>query len=68
MPIFAEFKTKIVMELLEGKQTLNQIASKYEVLPKNLQEQKRQFLSVCKSTKAFEPTKVVKKVQRYDQN
>ena len=33
----AEFKTKIVLELLEGKQILNQIASKCKVLPKILQ-------------------------------
>ncbi|MEF3190989.1 MAG: transposase [Campylobacterales bacterium] len=30
----AEFKTKVVLEVLEGTETLNQIASKYDVLPK----------------------------------
>jgi putative transposase len=33
----AEFKAKLVLEVLEGEQTLNEIASKYEILPKNLQ-------------------------------
>lgn len=54
----AEFKTKIVLELLEGEQTLNQIASKYEVLPKSLQDWKRQFLE--NAALAFEPAKAVK--------
>jgi putative transposase len=32
----AEVKSKVVLEVLEGEQTLNEIASKYELLPKNL--------------------------------
>ena len=40
----AEFKSKLVLELLEGNETLNQIASKYEILPKNLMNWKKQFL------------------------
>ncbi len=40
----AEFKAKRVVEILEGKKTLNEIASKYELLPKNLQNGKKQFL------------------------
>ena len=32
----AEFKAKVVLELLEGEKTLNEIASKYNILPKNL--------------------------------
>ena len=31
-----EFKTKLVIELLESGKTLNEIASKYDVLPKSL--------------------------------
>ncbi len=54
----AEFKTKIVLELLEGEHTLNQIAGKYEVLPKSLQDWKRQFLE--NAALAFEPAKAVK--------
>ena len=33
-----EFKAKLVLELLEGNKTLNEIASQYEVLLKSLQE------------------------------
>ena len=33
----ADFKAKVVLELLEGNNTLNEIASKYNLLPKNLQ-------------------------------
>ncbi len=32
----AEFKAKIVLEVLEGNETLNQIATKYELLAANL--------------------------------
>ena len=40
----AEFKAKAVLEILEGEKTLNEIASKYKLLPKNLQNWKKQFL------------------------
>jgi len=32
----ADFKAKLVLELLEGEATLNEVASKYEILPYNL--------------------------------
>jgi len=54
----AEFKSKLVLELLEGNDTLNQVASKYEILPKNLMRWKKQFLeNVCL---AFDKSSVVK--------
>ena len=31
-----EFKTKIVLEVLKGENTLNEIASKYNIIPKNI--------------------------------
>ncbi|MEA3315642.1 MAG: transposase [Campylobacterota bacterium] len=40
----ADFKAKLVLEVLEGEKTLNEIASKYEILSKNLQNWKKQFL------------------------
>ncbi|CAA6816224.1 MAG: Mobile element protein [uncultured Sulfurovum sp.] len=40
----AEFKAKLVLEVLEGIDTVNQIASKYEVQPLNLRNWKKQFL------------------------
>ena len=33
----ADFKAKVVLEILDGEQTLNEIASKHNLLPKNLQ-------------------------------
>ena len=39
-----EFKTKLVIELLESGKTLNEIASKYDVFPKSLITWKKQFL------------------------
>jgi putative transposase len=41
----AEFKTKVVLELLAGDQTVAQIASKYEITAKSLTDWKKQFLS-----------------------
>ena len=54
----AEFKAKVVLEVLEGEQTLNEIASKYELLPKNLQNWKKQFLE--NMSLAFDKSAVVK--------
>lgn len=54
----ADFKAKLVLELLEGDKTVNEIASKYEVLPKSLQDWKKQFLS--NASLAFDKSAVVK--------
>jgi putative transposase len=54
----AEFKAKVVLEILEGEMTLNEIASKYEILPKNLQNWKKQFLE--NMSLAFDKSTVVK--------
>ncbi len=40
----AEFKAKIVLEVLEGNETLNQIATKYELLPANVKNWKKMFI------------------------
>jgi putative transposase len=40
----ADFKTKVVLELLEGEQTISQISSKYNVTVKSIQSWKKQFL------------------------
>ncbi|HIQ51275.1 MAG TPA: transposase [Nautiliaceae bacterium] len=39
----AEVKTKVVLELLEGDKTLNEVASKYNILPKSLKQWKNNF-------------------------
>lgn len=54
----AEFKTKIVLELLGSDKSLNEIASKYEILPKSLSDWKKQFLS--NASLAFDKSSVVK--------
>ncbi len=54
----AEFKSKLVLEFLEGGETLNQIVSKYEMLPKNLMNWKKQFLE--NMSLAFNKSSVVK--------
>ena len=40
----ADFKAKLVLEVLEGEKTINEIASQYEVLPASLKSWKKQFL------------------------
>ena len=54
----AEFKAKCVLELLEGEKTLSEVASKYDILPKSLQQWKRQFLQ--NASLAFDKRAVVK--------
>ena len=53
-----EFKTKVVLELLEGEKTLSEIASKYEILPASLKSWKKQFLE--NASLAFDKSVVVK--------
>ena len=40
----AEFKTKVVLELLSDEMTVAQVASKYEITAKSLSDWKKQFL------------------------
>jgi putative transposase len=54
----ADFKSKVVLEVLESEKTLNEIASKYELTPKNLQNWKKQFLE--NASLAFDKSTVVK--------
>lgn len=54
----AEFKAKLVLEVLEGEKTLNEIASAYEIIPKNLINWKQQFLE--NMSLAFDKSAVVK--------
>jgi putative transposase len=56
----AEFKTKVVLELLQGDQTVAQVASRYEITAKSLSDWKKQFLEnaslafdVSGATKAY---------------
>lgn len=54
----ADFKAKLVLEVLEGEKTLNEIASAYEIIPKNLINWKKQFLE--NMSLAFDKSVVVK--------
>ena len=54
----AEFKAKVVLEVLEAELTLNQIASKYELLPANIKNWKKMFLE--NMSLAFDKSTVVK--------
>ena len=54
----ADFKAKLVLEVLEGEKTINEIASSYEVLPSSLKQWKKQFLE--NMSLAFDKSTVVK--------
>jgi len=54
----AEFKSKLVLELLKNDRTLAEIASANNITPKNLQNWKKIFLDNAEI--AMEPSKVVK--------
>ena len=58
----ADFKAKVVLEILDGELTLNQIASKYEILPKNLQNWKKQFME--NMSLAFDKSTIVKEYRK----
>lgn len=53
----AEFKTKVVLEVLKNEDTLNEIASKNNITPKNLQNWKKIFLDNAEI--AMEPARAV---------
>jgi len=53
-----EFKTKIVLEVLKGEDTLNELASKYNIIPKNIMNWKKIFMDNAEL--AMEPAKAIK--------
>ena len=57
----AEFKTKIVLEVLQGDKTLNEIASEYSIIPKNIMNWKKVFLE--NAVMAMEPSKAIKEYE-----
>ena len=57
----SEEKTKIVLELIKEDSTLGQLASKYEISSKTIQNWKKQFLN--NAALAFEPAKVLSEYQ-----
>jgi putative transposase len=54
----ADFKAKLVLEVLEGEKTINEIASAYGIIPNNLKNWKKQFLE--NMSLAFDKSTVVK--------
>jgi putative transposase len=53
-----EYKTKIVLEVLKGDKTINEIASANNITPKNIQNWKEKFLANAEM--AMEPARAVK--------
>jgi len=54
----ADFKAKLILEVLAGEKTINEIASRYEVLPVSLKNWKKQFLD--NMSLAFDKSTIVK--------
>lgn len=54
----AEFKLKVILELLREEQTLAEIASKYGIASRNIANWKKQFLE--NASLAFDKEKAVK--------
>ena len=65
----SEFKVKVVLESLKGEKTTNQLASKYETVPRNIQSWRKQFIENAEL--AFNKEKVIKeyktKINRKDE-
>jgi putative transposase len=61
-----EFKAKAVLELLQENKTINEIASKYGILPKRLIEWKKQFLE--NAALEFDKSSVVKEYKQEIEN
>lgn len=59
----AEFKTKVVMEVLREEQTVNEIASKYELSPVMVSRWKAEFLERA-STVFGRGTKELEKIKK----
>ena len=53
-----ELKTRLVLEILKGEKTLNEIASANNIIPKNLQNWKKMFLENAEM--AMEPSRIIK--------
>ena len=53
-----ELKTKLVLEILKGEKTINEIASENNIIPKNLKNWKDKFLENAEL--AMEPSRAVK--------
>lgn len=42
-----EFKKKIVLEVLRQEQTVNEVAVKYNVIPRNIHKWRKDFIDQC---------------------
>ena len=58
----AEFKTKLVLEVLKNDRTINEIASSNNVTPQNIQNWKKTFLENAEI--AMEPARAVKEYKK----
>lgn len=57
-----EFKTKLVLEILQGEKELNEIASEYRINPNMLRNWKREFFT--NASRAFEESRQAKETRR----
>jgi len=55
----SDFKTKVVLEVLREEHTVNELASKYQVNPRNIQMWRKQFLE--NTSMVFENSGIIAK-------
>ncbi len=60
----AEFKTNVVLEILSEQETINQIATKYEVSPVVLSRWKKEFLERASDVFKKGPTEAEKELEQ----
>ena len=60
----AEFKTKVVLEILAEQETINQIATKYSVSPVVLSRWKKEFLERASDVFKKGPTEAEKELEQ----
>jgi transposase len=57
-----EFKTKLVLEVLQGEKELNEIASEHSINPNMLRNWKKEFLA--NASRAFDETRQAREARR----
>ena len=60
----AEFKVKIVLEVLKNEKSINQIAKEHNILPKNIINWKKQFLENAQINRTEQSSKRIQRAYK----
>jgi transposase len=61
------FKTRVVLEALKERETIHQIASRFEVHPNQISQWKRQFIEGADTVFEGSPTKALKQSEQVEE-